>query len=243
MPCVKINLLLCCLAVSLATPFTRASTLTLATEDYPPFNMQLPGSPDVVGISTEKVQELMRRAGQDYSIKVYPWSRAYQMGQKEPDTCVYSTTRTPDREPLFKWVGPLVSNNWMIFARKDDERHPKSLEDLRHYILGVYRNDAVGNYLAQEGYTTEIANYDAENPRKLMFGRFDFWATGELLGLAILKKQGLSDKIVPLFQFKQTEMYLACQITMAQERVDKFNRILKDMDRDGTSAAIEKKYK
>lgn len=220
-----------------------AQTLTLTTEDYPPFNMLDHKTGTISGVSTEKVQELMRRAGQNYTITGFPWSRAYQMGLKIPNTCVFSTTRTPEREPLFKWVGPLVKNRWVVFARKNDVRKPKVLEDLRPFELGVYRNDAVGEYLQNHGFKVEIANGDADNPRKLLAGRFDFWATGELSGWIILKNQGLQDQFHVLFDFNQTEMYLACQKDMAQERIERFNHILKEMELDGTVMAIEKKYK
>ncbi len=221
----------------------RAQQLVLTTEDYPPFNMQAQGSHEIVGISTEKVREVMRRAREPFVIKLFPWNRAFQMGRSEARTCVYSTTRTAEREALFKWVGPLVKNNWMIFARKNDNRNPRNLDELSPYTIGVYRSDAVADYLAGHGFKTEVANYDADNPRKLIHQRFDFWATGELLGMAILRQQGLSDEIIPLFQFNQTEMYLACHLEMPQEKVDLFNRILKDMEKDGSSAAIERKYR
>jgi len=215
----------------------------LVTEDYPPFNIVNPKTGEVTGLSTEKVQELMRRAGEKYSITAYPWARSIQMAQNNPDTCVFSTSRTPGREQLYKWVGPLVKNNWVIFARADDSRHPKTLEDLRIYTIGSYRNDAIAEYFSLKGFNTELASTDADNPRKLLAGRFDFWASGELLGWEMLKQQGLTKMIVQLFTFNQTEMYLACNTTMSQAKVDKWNQILKEMDKDGTSAAIEKRYK
>jgi polar amino acid transport system substrate-binding protein len=229
----------CCSAHAKATD----AHLILTTEDYPPFNMVDPNNGNISGISTEKVKEIMHRAGETYTITAYPWARAFQMARTDANTCVFSTTRMPEREAMFKWVGPLVKNNWFIFARADDTRKPKSLEDLRPYIMGIYRNDAVGEFLTSKGFKTDIANADADNPRKLLIQRFDFWATGELLGLAILKNQGLQGKIVPRFQFNQTEMYLACHPAIAPERIELFNQILKDIEHDGTAAAIEKKYK
>ncbi len=165
------------------------------------------------------------------------------MGQKVPNTCVFSTTRTPERESLFKWVGPLVNNRWVVFARMGDARKPKVLEDLRPFVLGGYRSDAVAEYLKQHGFKVEVANSDGDNPRKLLAGRFDFWATGELSGWTFIKSQGLQDQFVQLFTFNQIGLYLACQKEMAQERIDRFNEILKEMERDGTVVAIEKKYK
>jgi polar amino acid transport system substrate-binding protein len=233
-----------CIGVGLLQPLTvSAQTLQLTTEDYPPFNIIDAKSGKINGISTEKVAELMLRAKEKYTLNAFPWARAFQMARLEANTCVFSTTRTPEREILFKWVGPLVKNNWFIFGRADDTRHPRSLEEMRPYVLGTYRNDAIGEFLTLKGFKTDMTTADADNPRKLLLGRFDFWATGELLGAAILKSQGLEGKIVPLFHFNQTEMYLACHPSVAQERIDLWNHLLKDMERDGTNAAIEKKYK
>ena len=130
-----------------------------------------------------------------------------------------------------------------IFALADDKRSPKTLESLRPYVLGAYRGDAVAEFFAANGFKTDLANRDDDNPKKLIYGRFDFWATEELHGKAILKKQGLSEKIVPLFRYKQDYLYLACNLGLSQSRKDRFDKTLKKMERDGSFAAIEKKYK
>ncbi|MDO8651038.1 MAG: ABC transporter substrate-binding protein [Undibacterium sp.] len=220
-----------------------SQTLTLVTEDYPPFNIVHPKTGAITGIATEKVRELMRRSAQTYSLNAYPWARAFQMARIDANTCVFSTARTPEREAMFKWIGPLVKNNWVIFGRAGDSRKPQSLEDLRPYVMGTYRNDAIGEFLTLKGFKTELANTDSDNPQKLLYGRFDFWATGELLGNTILKNQNLGKKIVPLFQFHQSDMYLACHPEMAQERIERYNQLLKQMELDGSVAKIEKKYK
>lgn len=227
----------------LVCAFSNTFAASLVTEDYPPFNAVDPKNGEITGMSTEKVKELMRRADEKFTIAAYPWARSIQMAQNYPDTCVYSTSRTPAREQLYKWVGPLVKNNWVVFARSDDNRRPKTLSDLRPYVIGSYRNDAIAEYFSVKGFQTELASTDADNPRKLLAGRFDFWATGELLGWDILKQQGLTKMLVQLFTFHTSEMYLACNTGMDQAKVDKWNQILKDMEKDGTSAAIEKKYK
>ncbi|CAN5785706.1 ABC transporter substrate-binding protein [soil metagenome] len=227
-----------------ATTIARAPfTLSLTTEDYPPFNIINPENGAITGISTDKVRELMRRSGDRYTITAYPWARAFQMARGEVNTCVFSTTRTAERETMFKWIGPLVKNNWFIFARASDPRRPATLEDLQPYVIGGYRNDAIAEFFNLRGFKIELANTDSDNPRKLLYRRFDFWATGELLGLALLKSQGLDQQIIPLFQFHQSLMYLACHTGMAPERVERYQKILKEMERDGTVAAIEKKYR
>ncbi len=222
----------------------QAGEIQLVTENYPPFNTVHAATGEISGSSTEKVIEIMRRAGESYHLAAFPWSRAYNMSENDPDTCLFSTAYTPSRRDKFQWVGPIVKNNkWVIFARADDTRKPKDLEDLRPYVIGVYRKAMASEVLSLKQFKTEVANYDTDNPRKLLAGRFDFWAAGETHGMEILRNQGLEKQIVPLFHFYQAKMYLACNLQMSKERIDHFNRILREMESDGTVAAIDKKYR
>ena len=80
-----------------------AQTLHLATENYPPFNMSINTSDsateaEITGISTEIVQELFKRAKISYTVRLYPWQRAYWLAQNKPNFGVFSTTRTEARE-------------------------------------------------------------------------------------------------------------------------------------------------
>lgn len=223
---------------------SRAGEIQLVTENYPPFNTVHKATGEISGSSTEKVIEIMRRAGESYRLAAFPWNRAYNMSENDADTCLFSTAYTPSRRDKFQWVGPIVKNNkWVIFARADDTRKPKNLEDLRPYVIGVYRKAMASEVLSLKQFKTEVASYDTDNPRKLLGGRFDFWAAGETHGMEILRSQGLETQIVPLFHFYQAKMYLACNLQMSKERIDHFNRILREMESDGTVAAIDKKYR
>ncbi len=219
-----------------------SAALTLTTEEYPPFNMLDEHTQAPTGITVDKVVELMHRAHEPYTITSYPWSRAYQMALQREDTCVFSTSRTPERETLFTWIGPLAQSDWAIFARAKDTRNPKTLEDVRPYIIGGYNNAATGEYLIQRGYKVDLASNDALNMQKLLRKHIDYWATGELMGKYLIGKEGLNGQIVPLFKFELSELYMACNRAMDPQRADKFNRILREMSRDGSSAAIERKY-
>ena len=219
-----------------------STALTLTTEEYPPFNMLDERTGEPTGITVDKVVELMRRAHEPFTITSYPWPRAYQMALQTENTCVFSTSRTAAREALFAWIGPLAKSDWAIFARATDARRPKMLEEVRPFVIGGYTNAATGEYLKLHGFKVDLASDDALNLQKLLRNRIDFWATGDLLGRYLIRRAGLTDQIVPLFKFELSELYLACNHGMSPQRVAKFNDILKDMERDGSSAAIDRKY-
>jgi polar amino acid transport system substrate-binding protein len=232
------------LAVIIFLTFVGESraALTLTTEEYPPFNMLDERTKEPTGITVDKVVELMHRAHEPFTITSYPWTRAYQMALQKENTCVFSTSRTPEREALFAWIGPLAQSDWAVFARANDVRKPKSLEEVRPFTIGGYIGAATATYLTQRGYKVDLANNDGQNMQKLLQKHIDFWATGELMGKYLLGQAGLSGQIIPLFKFELSELYMACNHAMNPRRVQNFNRILKEMDRDGSSAAIERKY-
>jgi len=219
-----------------------AQPLELYTENYPPFNIVSEDKLAISGISTEKVRELMRRAGDNYQLSAVPWARSMQQAQNQGGSCMFSTARTPAREQRYQWVGPLVHNNLAVFGRAGAPHPAKNVAELKPHVIGTKRQDASSEYFTALGYAVDPVAADADNPRKMIRGRFDYWATGELLGLRIIEEQGWSASIVPLFVFLQVDMYLACNREMDQATIARWNRILKQMDTDGTSAAIEKKY-
>jgi polar amino acid transport system substrate-binding protein len=233
--------LIATLACSLA-PYACAAdgSLQLVTEESPPFNMTVDGK--LVGIAVDKVVELMARAKQPYSLTMLPWARAYQMAENDANTCVFSTTRTPEREPKFQWVGPLAANSWTFYAAAARNLRLNGLEDARPYKIGTYNADVRDSYLRNKGFDVDTASSDMVNPRKLAAGRIDLWATGPVAARAILAEQGLADKIVPVLTFNRVALYLACNLGMSRSVVDKLNATLQGMDADGAAAKIDARY-
>lgn len=226
----------------------QAQTLHLTTENYPPFNMSVNGKdaatePDITGISTDIVRELFRRAGVEYTIRLYPWIRAYKIALETPNHGVYSTTRTEARETLFRWVGPLVETNWVFLAKKARQIKITSLDDARPYRIGGYSGDATALYLEREqGFTLHLTPFDAQNARKIARDRIDLWATGALLGPYLAQQEGVTG-LEQVFQFKQTIMSIAFHKTVPMATIDQLNRVLQQMRQDGTIAAMYQRYR
>jgi polar amino acid transport system substrate-binding protein len=218
------------LCLALAALPCRAQQLVLVTEEYPPYNMSGPQG-QVVGISTAIVKTLLDEAGIAFEVAIYPWARAIAMARSQSNTCVYSMSRTAEREAHYKWIGPLVYNDWALFARSDSAR-PERLEDAGKARIGSYQGDAIVPYLQARGHMVDIANSDDLNPRKLAAGRIDFWATGRLIGQYRLQEQGISD-IVPVLNFFRTEMYLACNTQMPDAQVKQLNAGLQALYKRG----------
>ncbi|RSM32487.1 amino acid ABC transporter substrate-binding protein [Aeromonas salmonicida] len=225
----------------LAMSAVQAVPLNVMTEDYPPFNMQGEGG-KIVGLSTEVVEELLKRAGVEYKLSMMPWKRAYEDTLSTPNNALYSTTRTPEREALFKWVGPLVNNNWVFFANPGSNVTIASLEDAKQYSVGGYNGDAAAEFLKAQGFDKlQLAANDTANVKKLAAGRIDLWATGEYLA-PYLANQEKTTNPKPVFVFKETQMSLAFNKETPDDLINKLNEILAAMKADGTIEKINAKY-
>jgi polar amino acid transport system substrate-binding protein len=231
---------LLCLASGLGNATAEQPRLHLMTESLPPTSMR--DGDKVVGSGTDKVREVMRRTGADYTLELLPWRRAYTLVQQEPHACVFSTTRTPERERQFKWVGPIDAGDWVLYGRADRNYHLRTLEDARKLRIGTYNGDARDEYLRARGFNVDAAQDDAVNPRKLLMNRIDLWAAGFTRDFTVLKRNGWEHKIVPVLSFNRVQLYLACNTAVPTERIARMNAALEAMTRDGTMRRINRKY-
>lgn len=215
--------------------------LVITAEHSPPASMKV--GDQVVGRESEKIREMLARSGYAYKIDVLPWKRAFSMAQRDPYTCVYSTSRTPEREKLFKWIGPTDEAEWVLMGRAGRHYQVHTLDDARKLRIGTYMGDARDEFLRARGFDVDGAQNDASNPKKLLLDRIDLWAVGVRNNdLSALAQFAAPEQIVPVLTFHRVKVYLACNPTVPDAMVERMNATLDVMRKDGTFARLEKKY-
>jgi polar amino acid transport system substrate-binding protein len=233
-------------ALLLVAPLVQAvqaePTLRLATENLAPYNIVSPDLKEVSGLVADKVLDIMRRANIRYSLAPSGWNRAYELGRTQPDTCVFSTARTPEREPMFKWVGPLAITEWMLFARRDLKQPATSLAELRGVPINTYRSDAINQYLRAQGYMLQESESNEGCVASLLAGRSDYWAAGATSGPMLLNKMNAADRIHALFAFKRNELYLACNPAVPDDMLARMKAAMQQMQDDGSMQRIDALY-
>ncbi len=225
-----------------------AETLNLVTEDYPPCSMRVNGEPTgnpddpLTGISVDIVKELFKRAGIDYTVKIYTWERAYKTALETPGTGLFSMFRTPEREALFQWVGPLVPSDYVLIAKKSRNIKLASLEDARKYKIGGYKGGSIANFLEKEGFTVESVSFNHLNARKLDGEQIDLWAVPEVVGQFLAKREGVSGLETAL-KFKELGMFLGFNKAVSPDTVAKLNKHFQDMKDEGLVEKIYSNYR
>ncbi|CAN7476473.1 transporter substrate-binding domain-containing protein [Duganella sp. LjRoot269] len=217
-------------------------TVTLYTEEYPPFNWNDKATGTATGLSHDIVVELMRRAEIPVSAAaVMPWARAMALTNKNANSCLFSMARTPEREANYAWVGPIGRNEWVMYARREDHIALASLADARPYTVGTIIGDAVIPLLRENQLKLSIVPYNRTNGPKLKMQRIQLWSEGRLPGLYMMREMGITD-VEAVLTFAHYDMYMACNKAMDNHEVARLNALLRAMHRDGTVRRIYGNY-
>jgi polar amino acid transport system substrate-binding protein len=166
------------------------------TEESPPDNFTENGQ--LKGLSVELLKKMWEKMGVPaQKIEVLPWSRGYEMIRTQPNTVLFAMTRIPEREKLFKWVGPTRTTKFIVVARKDAPIKITKKEDLQKYHIGTVRNDYSEAMILKAGVAEGALDRSDDNPtvaRKFKAGRIDLVVYSELGLDSFLKNVGMSKK-------------------------------------------------
>jgi polar amino acid transport system substrate-binding protein len=226
---------------------SRDTDLVLLTENFPPYNMAKNGKnfaqdENINGIATDIVREMFKRADITYSLTLrFPWERIYKLTLEKPGYGVFVMARLPDREKLFKWVGPIGPDDWIMLARADSKITLETLNDARKYKIGAYKGDAIAETLAKQGLNPIVVLRDQDNARKLVNGQIDLWATGDPAGRYLARQEGVNG-LKTVLRFNSAELYLALNKDVPDETVAKLQAALDQMRKEGRVDEIMAQY-
>lgn len=225
------------LALVLASVFFSAASaseppLYIATE----LPLSDAGSENMV-VTAGWVRKVASRAGIPYTMVQYPWNRAYSLALKRPDGCVFATSRLPEREKLFQWVGPATESEWVLVGLRGRDYGIRTLEDARRYRIGTYIGDARHNYLSERGFRVDPAQLDRVNPHKLRLGRIDLWASATPRGREQLYPEYFPDDFAPVLTFHTVGLYLACNRSVPAAVIARLNTAAAAVNAEAAAAS------
>ncbi|MDI3396056.1 ABC transporter substrate-binding protein [Pseudomonas sp. V98_8] len=226
---------------------SSTTELVLLTENFPPYNMAKNGKnfaqdENINGIAVDIVREMFKRGNVTYSLTLrFPWERVYKLALENPGYGAFVMARLPDRERLFKWVGPIGPDDWIMLAKADSKISLESLEDARKYRIGAYKGDAIAETLAKQGLKPIVVLRDQDNAKKLVSGQIDLWATGDPAGRYLARQDGVNG-LKTVLRFNSAELYLALNKNVPDETVAKLQAALDQLRKDGMVDEIMGRY-
>lgn len=234
--------------------YARAESLTIVTEEMPPFNHTEKGR--VVGMATEVVRAVLDRAELSGEFRVLPWKRAYRIALREPNVLIYSIGRNAEREDKFQWVGVVAPVNFYFFRlRRRDDVVVDSLADARRHDVGAVSGDYTLDFLEangfQQGRNLDITSAFTLNIRKLFEERIDLILVDELTMASLIRQEAAAGRpyemedLARAFFMKDlsTGMHMAFSRGTPAPTVSAARAALASLKEDGSYPAILKRHR
>ncbi|AXE33779.1 substrate-binding periplasmic protein [Chromobacterium phragmitis] len=217
------------------------------TETLPPLSYEENGVPK--GFANELLQMMLRDSGLRAVREIKPWSRALREAQQTPNTLLYLTVRTPERETWFKWIGPALPLPIELFRL--DGPHPApfaSQEDARRSKVAVAKDTPGQKMLEDLGFKDNqnlvLTNDEAQSARLLYARRVAFSAGVALFQRYAARQQGQDPERLESVQTldDRTQFYFALQKDSHPEYAARLQAALDKIKQDGRYAALLKRY-
>lgn len=221
----------------------HAGDMQILTADIPPMAFMKDGR--VAGYCVDIVREIQRRIGSRTQIELQPWARAYRSALEGENVLLVCPKRTPDREALFKWAGPLFTSQTNFYARPADRVRLQSLEDAKK-LSGVLapRDFYSYQYLSDAGFTNlEPTNNTLTMLRMLLGGRRPVMVLDHRQLQPLLAEAGARpDQVEMVYNAFTIGSYLAFPRQAPADLVAQWQRALDKMKQDGSFARIYRQW-
>lgn len=167
------HLLLALLAMT--TSLVAQPWRVVGDEQFAPYSFVTAEDDTPRGLDVELVDAVLREAGVDHEIRLYPWQRVKRMLDRGEVQMAFQFAGTPQRQQQYELVGPLRSGSTVFMTTARTALSDwKSLDDLSPYVIGQVR----GYAYEEEFDRADLArDTSAQNPRQLvsmlLAGRID----------------------------------------------------------------------
>jgi len=214
--------------------------LQIFTEDYPPLTFQKNG--EITGFGTEVVREIITRLDIPDNIRISSWENGYHLCLVNPNFVLFTMKRTPLREKLFNWVGPIGSNRTIFYAKKGSKIKISSMEDAKK--VGKIATCSAWfseQDLKDAGFKNLLSSPNpAENVRQLVEGEVELSIFTDITIPEIAKQAGYSiDDLEPVFTVSSGDFYIAISKGTPEHVIDEWQQAFNEIYEDGT---LEKLY-
>lgn len=219
----------------LVPALASAEEINMQVIIYPPLAFEVDG--ELKGVAPEVVREIQAMVGDTNVIKVGPWLRAYKQAQNEERQALFAIVRIPERESLFKWVGPIFGEGDYFFRLKGTEVSVDSLEDARSVGRIAVRKDGYTHQaLRGKGFTNlDVGPTYDSSFKKLSEGRVDLVLMGEHTYYHMVSKAGLDpDKFERTnYKFAESGAWLAFSRDISDATIAKWQAALDELKASG----------
>ncbi len=181
---------------------------------FAPLQMNVDGK--VKGYVVDLVRRVIDEVSKSHKIvssgvKILPWRRALSVVEKNPNTLLFSISRTAKRESKFLWVGEVSPYKIYFYKQKKNKQlKTQTLADLRRagYRVGVQVGSNTQDLLEKMGFENGVNyvtySHFSKGIKMLFRNRFTMLPLTSFVARANVCKQGFDgDRIEPVIRIDE----------------------------------------
>lgn len=223
-------------------------TIQIYTESSPPFSYMTgkDTTRKVEGSSVDIVNEIQTRTGHVNKINMSLWTDAYSVVQYLPNSAIFNITRTPERENMFQWVGPISTSKSYFYTLASSGLTIQTIDQAKALnSIATPEGWFTYDYLVKNGFKNIVAtsHTSMEAFQQLMSGEVQALLMTDLdvKWLADISKVPLID-LSQQMQASDLKDYVAFSLNTPASTVQQWQQHLNAMKSDETFNTIWNKW-
>jgi polar amino acid transport system substrate-binding protein len=234
----------------LANNFAYAEHINVYTNNEPFLSYYDTKTGEQTGLAIDVIKLLLNDVGHKSTINIYPLTRIKKRHLEDKNNLFVLLYKNIDSLKNYQKVGTITKfpvNIYKLKTRSDITIN--SLNDFKHYSIGVVRNGSRHNYLIAEGFSDNLKNQivtsDRQNIYRFFIGRFDLLIENPIVlkYFAMIEKQDLTlvEKLLPLEDLSG-DMGLFFSASTDKKLVIKYQKALNKIKKTDIYKNLLKKY-
>lgn len=213
------------------------SDIRLTSGHWPPY---MENTPPELGVIPQAVTLAFGKQDISVTYGFFPWSRALMLAEQGLWDGSVAWTCRPAMLGQFYFSDPIVAHNYVLFHREHMDFDWEKLEDLENYRLGLTQDYNYGKEfeeaVASGAISADKTTSDETNFRKLAAGRIDLFPMEQAVGMEMLRRLELEDRISfharPL-QSDYLYLILSRRLPESEQFLRQFNEGLDELRESG----------
>lgn len=191
------------LMLCLTSAQSWSQELKFTTQDFPPFSYNINGA--VAGPAVDIIRRVCAEMNTKCNFRLLPWARAQKEVKIGKANGMFVIGWNERRAKWVDFTPPIMNTEYGFFVRHDNPLKFKKSAGIAGYKIGVYGPSNTSNSLGKirkkmvaEGLTpitVDMRPDDESGFKKLALGRINAVFSNRDVGLALIAKLGLTDKI------------------------------------------------
>lgn len=223
-------------------------TIQIYTEACPPFSYYTgkDTTRKIEGASVDIVNEIQARTGHVNKLNMSLWLDAYAVVQYLPNSALFNMTRTPEREAMFQWVGPISTSRSYFYTLASSGLTVSTIEQAKALqSIATPKGWFTHDYLIQNNFQNIVATAltSTEAFQQLLNGEVQALLMTDLdmKWLAEISETPLAN-LTQQLQVSDLKDYIAFSLNTPASTVQQWQQYLDAMNSDGTFNTLWNKW-